>query len=55
MSAFESVAANDPAYSLPSDEFGRPAPNFLDEELAAGRRVAAEKERRVRQMKEDLT
>jgi len=30
---------------LPSEEFGRPKPNFLEEELAAGRRVNAQKRR----------
>lgn len=39
----------------PADEFGRPAPNFLDEELVAGRRAAAEKERAVKKMKQDLS
>ncbi len=41
-------------WESPTDEFGRPSPNFLEEELAAGRRAAAEKERRVEQMKKDL-
>lgn len=54
MTPFEAMAAAGEVVS-PSEEFGgRPSPNFLEEELAAGRRAAAEKERRVEQMKKDL-
>lgn len=54
MTPLESIAAAGGLVS-PRDEFGGiPAPNFLEEELAAGRRVAAEKERAVAKMKEDL-
>jgi hypothetical protein len=37
-----------------ADEFGRPPPNFLDEELEAGQRAAREKAQLVKKMKEDL-
>ena len=39
---------------LPSEEFGRPRPNFLEEELAAGQRESAEQRRAVARMKDDL-
>ena len=53
MSAFESMAAG-PGYESLRDEFGLPKPNFLDEELAAGRRENAERRRAVARMKDDL-
>ncbi len=56
LSPYESMAAADGGVVSPSEEFGgRPAPNFLEEELAAGRRTAAEKERAVAAMKKDLS
>jgi hypothetical protein len=39
---------------LPSEEFGRPRPDFLAEELAAGERESAEQRRAVARMKDDL-
>jgi hypothetical protein len=42
LSAFETMVA-EPGYSTIQDELGRPKPNFLDEELAEGRRREAEK------------
>jgi hypothetical protein len=36
----------------PAEEFGRPRPNFLEEELAAGRRHAADQAEAVRRAKE---
>jgi hypothetical protein len=39
---------------LPSEEFGRPRPNFLEEELEAGQRESAERRRAVARMKDDL-
>jgi hypothetical protein len=38
----------------PAEEFGRPRPNFLEEELAAGKRHAAEQAEAVRRAKEKL-
>jgi hypothetical protein len=35
----------------PAEEFGRPRPNFLEEELAAGRRQAADQAEAVRRAK----
>jgi hypothetical protein len=44
-SALESLAAS-PGYELPSDEFqGIPKPRFLEEQLAEGERLMAEKKR----------
>jgi hypothetical protein len=41
-SAMESLMANDPGYQTAAEEFGRiPKPNFLAEELEAGRRADA--------------
>lgn len=40
-SAMESLMANDPGYQTPAEEFGRPRPNFLAEELEAGARQLA--------------
>lgn len=37
-SAFESLVAADPGYTTVREEFGKPSPNFLDEELAEGQR-----------------
>ncbi len=54
MSPFESMAAAGGLVS-PHEEFGGlEKPNFLEEELAAGRRTAAEKERLVKTLKKDL-
>ena len=41
LSAVETLMSQ-PDYESVNDEFGRPKPNFLDEELAAGRKQAAE-------------
>jgi hypothetical protein len=41
LSAFETMVAQ-PGYQTIDDELGRPKPNFLDDELAEGRRRAAE-------------
>lgn len=41
-------------YVTPGQEFGRPSPNFVAEELEVGRRVVAEKTRLAKKMKEDL-
>ncbi|HUF96231.1 MAG TPA: hypothetical protein VMO52_09150 [Acidimicrobiia bacterium] len=38
---------------MPSEEFGRPAPNFIAEEIDAGKRTAAEKKQLVKQMKKE--
>jgi hypothetical protein len=59
LSSLETLMAQPTFVSL-SDEFGRPRPNFLDDELAAGKRHVAEqqakaKERAVKKMKEDLS
>jgi hypothetical protein len=43
LSAFETMVAQ-PGYQTIEDELGRPKPNFLDEELAEGRRREAEKQ-----------
>jgi len=37
-SAFESMAAADPDFTTPRDEFGRPRPSFLQDMLAEGER-----------------
>jgi hypothetical protein len=37
-SPFESMAAADPDFTTPRDEFGRPRPSFLADELAEGNR-----------------
>jgi hypothetical protein len=37
-SAMASIMANDPGYQTVAEEFGRPKPNFLAEELEAGAR-----------------
>jgi hypothetical protein len=37
-SPFESMAAADPDFTTPRDEFGRPRPSFLDDMLAEGNR-----------------
>jgi hypothetical protein len=37
-SPFESLAAADPDFTTPRDEFGRPRPSFLDDMLAEGNR-----------------
>jgi hypothetical protein len=42
-SAMESIMAHDPGYQTATQEFGRPAPNFLAEELEAGRRADADR------------
>jgi hypothetical protein len=42
LSAFETMVAQ-PGYQTLEDELGRPKPNFLDAELAEGRRREAEK------------
>lgn len=47
LEAFETLMAQ-PTYETPRDEFGRPAPTFLDDQFEAGRRVAAEKESRAK-------
>jgi hypothetical protein len=40
-SAMASLMANDPGYRTVAEEFGRPRPNFLAEELEAGARQQA--------------
>ena len=37
-SPFESMAAADPDFTTPRDEFGRPRPSFLEDMLAEGKR-----------------
>ncbi len=59
LEAFETMMAQ-PSYATPRDEYGLPAPNFLDDQFEAGQRLAAEKEaiakeRAVERMKDDLT
>jgi hypothetical protein len=41
MSALESLVAGDPGYQTVAEEFGRPPPRFLEEQLAKGQREAA--------------
>ena len=53
----EALTSRDPAYKTPAEEFGgRPKPNFLEEELAAGARqlaaAKAEAERKMRRVLE---
>lgn len=53
---FESLVAQ-PGYTTPAEEFGRPRPNLLDEELAEGRRRTAEAKEKAameRRMNKDL-
>ena len=50
---FESMVAGGDYVSV-AQEFGRPRPNFLEEELAAGQRESAEQRRAVARMKGDL-
>jgi hypothetical protein len=40
-SPLQSIMANDPGYQTVAEEFGRPKPNFLAEELEAGARQQA--------------
>ena len=40
-SAMAVIMANDPGYQTAAEEFGRPKPNFLAEELEAGARQLA--------------
>lgn len=56
LTPFESMAAAGGGVVSPSEEFGGlEKPNFLEEELAAGRRTAAEKERLVKTLKKGLS
>jgi hypothetical protein len=59
LEAFETMMA-EPTYATPRDEFGRPSPDFLTDELEAGRRAAAEAEARAKsraaaRMKDELS
>ncbi len=52
--AFEALAGSD-GYMTVAEEFGRPAPNFLAEELAQGARAEAERREKARVAREKRT
>ena len=54
MSAFETMMSAS-GYQTVAEEFGRPAPNFLDEELAQGAQAEADRKARARKAQQKRT